>query len=185
LSELLIASLKSDDPKAMEQIFNVHWEQVFDFAYRKLGDEALAQDITQEIFISLWEKRSKLDLTGNLSGYLYGAVKHRVIDYYRSNSLKDSHQAALALLLNGNLAGSADESLILQDTSRAVAIEIQRLPERMRLVISMSREEDKTVKEIAGELGVSVQTVKNQITAAMKLLRKNLSYILVLAFFWS
>ncbi len=185
MSELLIASLKSDDPIAMERIFNAHWEEVFDFAYRKLGDQQLAQDIAQEIFISLWEKRSNLDLMGNLSSYLYGAVKNRVVDYYRSNTLKDSHQAALALLLNGNSAASADEGLILQDTHRALAGAIQQLPERMRLVISMSREEDKTVKEIAGELGVSVQTVKNQITAAMKLLRKNLSYILLIAFFWS
>ncbi|MFW0718279.1 RNA polymerase sigma factor [Pedobacter sp. N23S346] len=181
MSEILIASLKNDDPFAMEQIFNAHWEKVFDSAFKKLGDEAIAQDITQEIFISLWEKRKKLEVTGDLSGYLYGAVKHRIVDYYRSNAVKDIHRSEFAILMNQKRMNTADENLILQDTAQEVEAAMQRLPERMRLVISMSREQDKTVKEIAGELNVSVQTVKNQITAAMKLLRENLSYILILA----
>jgi RNA polymerase sigma-70 factor (family 1) len=185
LSRLLIASLKNNDPLAMEQIFHVHWEKVFDSAFKKLGDEALAQDITQEIFISLWEKRSKLELTGDLFGYLHGAVKHRIVDYYRSNAVKDVHRNEFALLMNQKRTDTADENLILQDTAREVEAAMQRLPERMRLVISMSREDDKTVKEIAGELNVSVQTVKNQITAAMKLLRENLSYLLLIAFLFA
>ncbi|RZL42138.1 MAG: HTH domain-containing protein, partial [Pedobacter sp.] len=57
------------------------------------------------------------------------------------------------------------------------------LPERMRLIISMSRKQDKSIKEIAAELNISAQTVKNQITAAMKLLRENLSYLLFITFF--
>lgn len=179
-----MASLKNNDPFAMEQIFHAHWENVFDAAFKKLGDEALAQDITQEIFISLWEKRSKLELTGDLSGYLYGAVKHRIVDYYRSNAIKDDHRNELAFLMNQKKVNAPDENLIFQDTAREVEAAMQCLPERMRLVISMSRQEDKTVKEIAGELNVSVQTVKNQITAAMKILRENLSYILIIAFLW-
>lgn len=184
MSDILIASLKNDDPFAMEQIFHVHWEKVFDLAFKKLGDETLAQDMTQEIFISLWEKRKKLDLTGNLSGYLYGAVKNRVIDYYRSSSIKDGHQAEYAMLMDQKKEIAPDEHLIFQDTTKEVEAVMQLLPERMRLVISMSREQDKTVKEIAAELNVSVQTVKNQITSAMKILRENLSYLLLIVFFW-
>ncbi|OWK71790.1 RNA polymerase sigma factor [Pedobacter sp. AJM] len=184
MNDLLIASLKNDDPFAMEQIFHIHWEKVFDLAFKKLGDETLAQDITQEIFISLWEKRKKLDLTGHLSGYLCGAVKNRVIDYYRSSSIKDIHQVEYANLMNQRREIAPDEHLIRQDTAKEVEAVLQLLPERMRLVISMSREQDKTVKEIAAELNISVQTVKNQITTAMKILRENLSYLLLIAFLW-
>lgn len=183
MSELLIASLKRDDSLAMEQIFGIYWEKVFDDAFRKVCNEDVAQDITQEIFISLWENRKSLELTGNLSGYLHGAVKYKVINYFRSNAIKEGHQAEFAVLMNQQHVSTADEILILRDTSKEVENALQSLPERMRLIISMSRKQDKSIKEIAAELNISAQTVKNQITAAMKLLRENLSYILFITFF--
>jgi len=186
LSEVLITSLKNDDPFAMEQIFSVHWETIFDAAFRKVGDEDVAQDITQEIFISLWENRKTLDVEGSLSGYLYGAVKYKVINYYRFNATKAGHHAEFAALMaQQQLANTAYENLNLQETTREVEAALQRLPERMRLVILMSRKQDKSIKEIAAELNVSAQTVKNQITAAMKLLREDLSYTLLIVFFLS
>lgn len=78
-----------------------------------------------------------------------------------------------------------DSALLLKDLNQDVEAALNRLPERMRLVVSMSRTQDRSLKEIATELGISVQTVKNQITAAMKILRENLSYILLFAFFLS
>ena len=183
MSELLVSSLKCDDNLAMEQIFSVYWEEVFDAAFKKVCDDDVAQDITQEIFISLWENRKTLELTGNLSGYLHGAVKYKVINYFRSNTIKEGHRAEFAILMNQQHVNAADENLILQDLSKEVETALQSLPERMRLIISMSRKQDKSIKEIAAELNISVQTVKNQITAAMKLLRENLSYILFITFF--
>lgn len=184
MSEVLIASLKNDDPLAMNHIFSVHWETIFDAAFRKVGDEDIAQDITQEIFISLWENRQTLDVEGSLSGYLYGAVKFKVINYYRSKATKENHHAEFsALLAQQQFTNTADQNLNLQDASREIEAALQRLPERMRLVIFMSRKEDKSIKEIAEELNVSAQTVKNQITAAMKILREDLSYTLLIAFF--
>lgn len=58
----LIASLKQDEKAAMEIIYHTYWEQVFDTAFRRVSDEAIAQDITQDIFISLWEKRHSLEI---------------------------------------------------------------------------------------------------------------------------
>jgi len=166
----------------MEQIYHAHWENVFDAAFKRIGCEDVAQDITQEIFISLWENRENLNIEGQLGAYLYGAVKFRVINHFKSLSIKDGHQAELALLMNQQRYAAADSNLILHDLNIEVDAAIAQLPEKMRQVISMSRKQEKSIKEISGELNISVQTVKNQITAAMKLLKKNLSYILFLAF---
>ncbi|WP_316801265.1 RNA polymerase sigma-70 factor [Pedobacter frigidisoli] len=185
LNETLISSLRNHDHKAMDQLFNLYWEFVFDAAFKKTGDEEVAQDITQEIFISLCENRSSLDIAGSLQGYLYGAVKYRVINYFRSQAIKNGHQAELSYLLNQQQMPGTDARLILKDLNHDVEQVLDRLPERMRLVVSMSRKQDRSVKEIALELGVSAQTVKNQITAAMKILRENLSYILFIAFLLS
>jgi RNA polymerase sigma-70 factor (family 1) len=165
----------------MEQIYQVYWADIFDAALKKTGDEALAQDITQEIFISLWENRKTINLAGTLSAYLYGAVKYKVINYFRSGCIKEQHQTALKVLMDEQRIALADDKLILKELHLEVDAAIALLPEKMKLVFSMSRKQEKSMKEIAAELDISVQTVKNQISAALKLLKKNLSYMLLIA----
>ncbi|MFD2581455.1 RNA polymerase sigma factor [Pedobacter vanadiisoli] len=181
MSETLLSSLQCGDHQAMEEIYRVYWEDIFDVALKKTGDEDLAQDITQEIFISLWENHKTINLSGNLGAYLYGAVKYKIINHFRSGSLKAQHQNALTALMEEKHSAAADDKLMLRELHLEVDNAISLLPEKMRLVFSMSRKQEKSIKEIAAELDVSVQTVKNQISAALKLLKKSLSYILLIA----
>jgi RNA polymerase sigma-70 factor (family 1) len=181
----LLLSLKQSEHSAMDGLFNTYWEFVFDAIFRKLGNEEVAQDLCQEIFISLWENRTTLQVEGSLSGYLYGAIKYKVINYIRLQASHSGHHQQLSYFMNQQTAPETDAGLMLKDLNRDVDAALAQLPDRMRLVISMSRKEDRSVKEIAAELGVSAQTVKNQITAAMKILRENLSYILFLVFLFS
>jgi len=185
LNNTLIDSLKINDHRAMDELFDLYWEFVFDAAFKKSGNEEVAQDITQEIFISLWENRMAIEITGSLTGYLYGAVKYRVINHFRAEAMRNGHHAELSYLMNLEQAKETDSALLLKDLSQDVEAALNRLPERMRLVVFMSRTQDRSIKEIAAELGISVQTVKNQITAAMKILRENLSYVLFIAFLLS
>lgn len=181
MSNSLLSSLQHGNHQAMEEIYRSYWEDVFDIALKKTGDEAVAQDITQEIFISLWENRAAINLSGSLGAYLHGAVKYKVINYFRSGSVKAQHQTALITLMDEQHTAAADDQLILKELHLEVDAAIALLPEKMQLVFSMSRKQEKSIKEIASELDVSVQTVKNQISAALKLLKKSLSYILLIA----
>ena len=183
--KLLLNSLKNDDRNAMDSLFNTYWEFVFDAAFRKLGDEDVASDITQELFISIWENRATLKVDTSLHAYLYGAVKFRVINHFRTQTMRDGHQAELSYLMEQQYVDPTDAKLMVNDLEDAVEEALSRLPERMRLVVRMSRLQDRSVKEIAEELGVSIQTVKNQITAGMKILKKELSYTVLLAFLLS
>ncbi|MFF5380250.1 RNA polymerase sigma-70 factor [Pedobacter suwonensis] len=181
MSKTLLSSLQRGSHQAMEEIYHLYWSDIFDVALRKTGDEALSQDITQEIFISLWENHKTINLSGSLGAYLYGAVKYKVINYFKSGSIKEQHQNALKALMDEKHAEAADDRLILKEFYSEVDDAIALLPEKMQLVFSMSRKQEKSIKEIAEELNVSVQTVKNQISAALKLLKKSLSYILLIA----
>lgn len=164
----------------MEQLFSSHWEGIFDAAFKKLGDEAVAQDITQEIFISMWENRATLHIEGNIAAYLHGAVKFRVINYYRMKAMREGHYAALGYLMEQQRSADSDSKLKLADAEMEIDRAMDLLPARMRQLISMSKRQDRSIKEIADELGLSTQTVKNQLSAAMKILRENLSYLLFL-----
>lgn len=165
----------------MEQIYHNYWETVLDAAYRRVRDEEVAQDITQEIFISLWENRERLTITGTLAAYLQGAVKYKVINYFKSAIVKDQYQEDLVLLTAGQLGASAENNLMLKDLNKQIDEALEYLPEKMRQIFRMSRMQEKTIREISEELNLSAQTVKNQISAALKVLKERLSYIYVFA----
>ena len=173
-------ALHNNSHLAMEDIYRCHWETVFDSVFKRTGDEDLAKDITQEIFISLWENRNSIQIDKELGAYLHGAVKFRVINHYRSAALKGRHKEQLVLLLRDESIAAADAGLIMNEFVKEVDTAMQLLPDQVRLVFSMSRKDGKSIKEIALELDVSVQTVKNQISTAIRILRKNLFYLPVL-----
>lgn len=178
----LMASLKKGEQAAMEIIYSTHWEQVFDTAFKRVGDEAIAQDITQDIFISLWEKRQTLEIQDSLSAYLMGAVKYKVINYFKSNITKERYKEDL-MSLTGNISAlNPTNQLIVNEIHHQLDEAIAELPERMGLIFTMSRKQEKSNDEISAELNLSIQTVKNQLTAALKIIRKRLAYLNVFFF---
>lgn len=179
----LLSMLQHGEHKAMEDIYLRYWEDVLDAAYKRVRDEEIAQDICQEIFISLWENRASIQLKGPLIAYFLAAVKYRVINYYRSSQLKEKHKEDLRLLICGETELSAAQGLILKELHQEVEEAIQELPEKMRIIFSMSRQEEKSIREISEELDLSAQTVKNQISSALKVMKKRLSYLLLLFIF--
>jgi len=177
----LVTSLKQGDTLAMENIYRNHWEAVLDSVYKRVRDEEVAQDITQEIFISLWENRERLVIEGSLRAYLQGAVKYKVINYFKSAIVKEKHQDDLTMLVGEQNAASAESQLLLKDLHKEIDEALMELPDKMRLIFSMSRKQEKTIQEISQELNLSAQTVKNQISAALKVVKKRLSYLLILS----
>ncbi|WP_146186643.1 RNA polymerase sigma-70 factor [Pedobacter sp. HMWF019] len=176
-----MTSLKQGDRLAMENIYRNYWEAVLESAYKRVRDEEVAQDITQEIFISLWENRERLVIEGSLGAYLQGAVKYKVINYFKSAIVKEKHQDDLTMLVGEQSAASAESQLMLKDLHKEIDEAILELPDKMRLIFSMSRKQEKTIQEISMELNLSAQTVKNQISAALKVVKKRLSYLLILS----
>jgi len=178
----LIISLKQGDQTAMEIIYKKHWEHVFDSAYKRIGSEDVAQDITQDIFISLWEKRETLEIRESLTAYLQGSVKYRVINYFRANLTKEKYSEDLLSLTGNTSALHPTHNLAVREIHQELDQAIAELPEKMRLIFSMSRKQEKSNNEISAELNLSIQTVKNQLTAALKIIRKRLAYLTIFFF---
>ncbi|MBB6273226.1 RNA polymerase sigma-70 factor (ECF subfamily) [Pedobacter cryoconitis] len=178
----LITSLKQGDQTAMEIIYRKHWEHVFDAAYKRIGSEDIAQDITQDIFISLWEKRETLEIRESLAAYLQGSVKYRVINYFRANITKEKYSEDLLSLMGNTSSLNPTNRLTVKEINQELDQAIAELPERMRQIFSMSRKQEKSNNEISEELNLSIQTVKNQLTAALKIIRKRLAYLTMFFF---
>lgn len=171
-SHQLVVSLKQGDKTAFDKIFNDYWEFVYLSAYKRLKDEDAAKDIAQDLFISLWERRETLEIE-NLSAWFYTSVRFKVINHFKSENTDQRYHHQLGKLMDDHYIFHAMDK---QDTEVVFNYVMRDLPDRMRQIYEMSRKQEKTIDEIAAELQISSQTVKNQLSAALKIVRKKLNH---------
>jgi RNA polymerase sigma-70 factor (family 1) len=170
----LVEHLKSGEQTAFSEIYNRYWAMLYTTCYKMLRDESEAQDIVQDLFVTLWAKRNALDLKTSLSGYLYITARHKVLNAIRKRKNSDKIIDAL-----GGYIQTQDASVLEQITEKELATaiekEIQNLPEKMKQVFEYSRKDYLSNREIADKMGISDKTVKKQIGNAIKVLRLKLS----------
>ncbi len=175
----LINLLKGGDKDAYTQIFFRYNRLLYVHAYKMLGDKEEARDVVQEIFASLWEKKSTIELKSNLPGFLYTSTRNKILDLF-------SHQAVASKYVLANQAMSSqteDKTDFLVRTNELSAIiekEIAFLPAKMQEIFNLSRKDNLSHKEIAEKLHLTEKTVKNQVNNALKILRGRLKLLIYL-----
>jgi RNA polymerase sigma factor (sigma-70 family) len=169
----LLEALREDRQEAFEVIFNQYWHEMYATAYQRLRDQTVAEDLVQDVFASIWERRFTLQVNAPLEHYLRRAIKYSIIKYVSRANL---HEAALKHLLDrvAEMEHTVLDQLNMQDVNRTLADAIKDFPNNMRQVFLL-RAENYTISEIAEALGLAEQTVKNNTTEALKRLRATLS----------
>lgn len=166
----LIGMIRRDDHDAFRELYRRYWQPLLVQAAGKTGSAQDAEDILQELFVHLWEKRSDLYITGTVAAYLFIALRNRIINYFRAHLTKSTHIRELT----GTLPLAADNGqavLALKELAAQVKAELDLMPEKMRTVYLKSREEGLSAPMIASQLSISEQTVRNQISNALKRLK--------------
>ncbi|MDT3401619.1 RNA polymerase sigma-70 factor [Mucilaginibacter terrae] len=175
----LAVMLRQGSNAAFEEIYRRYWDKLFNSAHKRLADFELCEEVVQDIFVKLWEKRELLSISTGLSNYLHTAVKYSVIDYYRKRLTQD---AFISVQLASPLADtSTEDNVILNDLKRYLETLIGQLPDKCRSVYQLSRAEHKTNKEIAAILNISEKTVEGHLTKALQALRFGMADYLPLA----
>lgn len=159
--------LENQDKPAFEVLFDRYWKRLYSYAFKIYKEEAICEDIVQEIFISLWEKSNTSTIL-NLEAYLLRAVKYKVANHIRDLKFDSGH---LEILQNIPHPSKTDKHLVYQEFEAEVFREIKKLPPRSQEVLIMSRLENYTNLEIALKLGLSVRTVEKHISDGLKLLK--------------
>ena len=160
---------KQGDEKAFREIFDTYWHSVFTVLAQLTGSEADAQELAQDIFCSLWERKDLLLLQGDLSHYLHRAAKIKAMQYHRNNSRRN----VFSLTEPGVAIPNALQYKELE-THLSKAIDLLKEPAREIFLLSHSRQ--LTQKEIAERTGVSVSMVKYHMTHTRFLLKKKLKH---------
>ncbi|MGN6434946.1 MAG: RNA polymerase sigma-70 factor [Agriterribacter sp.] len=157
-----------DSESAFREIYALHWEKMFSIAYHRLNNVQEAEDIVHDVFVSLWVNRKKAQIH-SLENYLSVAVKNLVLTKIRKKVNERTYAASLS-------EAPPDESHIESSIHHKKALEtiqheIERLPEKCKLIFKCSRNEGMPVKQIAAHLSISPKTVENQLTKALKQLK--------------
>lgn len=162
--------IRGNDHSAFRELYVRHQERLRQQACSKTGSAADAEDILQELFIHLWEKRHSLNITGSVPAYLHAALRNRIINYYHTLLTRNTRVQEHAQV-QPQLADDGQVTLALKELTAQVNEALHGMPEKMRAVYLKSREEGLSAPVIASELSLSEQTVRNQISNALKRLK--------------
>jgi len=164
----------ANEQEAFRVIYNRYWEPLYKKALYYLRNNADAEDGVQEIFISLWRNKKTIDASNNLSAYLFAALKYYIIKQVYRKAKKGIY---IPLIKELELTEFTTEEIIcFKETQATIATEIAELPHRMQQVYQLSRDNNLPVAEIAKQLNISEQTVKNTLTTTLKRLRQKLEH---------
>ena len=169
-----IKELRNGSYQAFTQIYEAYADRLYSFVLKQLKNRSLTQDIVQDTFLRLWDNRSQLNSFGNLQAFIFTIAKHQVIDYFRKQVNELQFEDFMEYCENQE-SDVSPEDLLLYD---------EFLQQLEREIYELSREKQIPVKQIAKQLELSEQTVKNYLTSALKILRSEImKYNILFIFF--
>lgn len=167
---------------AFEKVFKTYFKSLHAFAYTFIKDEIIAEEIVQNVFFRIWEKKEQLQIDDSLKSYLYRSVHNESLNHIKHLKVKTSFQ----LEYSGNmepLNQDASNQMIAAELETEIQKAINELPQQCRIIFQMSRFEQLKYQQIADQLNISIKTVENQMGKALKVMRlKLIEYLPFLLF---
>lgn len=165
----LIESLRQGDLKAFDAIFAKYSSKVYGFAVKYLKSKEDAEEIVQDLFLRIWEKRDHLDKESSLQAYLFTITYHNICRTFRKRSYRDNLEKEL--VTTTAYTYNPDEKIDYESLMNQVNVLIDQLPPRQKIIFIKSRREGKNSREIAAEMNLVQGTVDNNISEALKFIR--------------
>lgn len=159
-----------DDRAAFAELYDRYWEPLLNMAGKRVSSVELAEEIVQDVFVSLYIRRQTLTITSSLEAYLKTALKYQVYKVYRAQQIHENYVSAV---IDESQIGPIlpDVALEHKQLREQIYRASEKMPETCREVFLLSRFEQLSHKEIAEKLNISVAMVKKHITKAMNIIR--------------
>jgi len=183
--DILLTLIRADDQQAFRALYDRYWTTLWSYARNAMADPDDAEDVVQELFMTLWEKRDSLQINSSLKAYLFRATLNKVIDRidrskYRRSYLQDLKQT----YSEGNY--TTDGKLFEKELEQRFEACVDKMPPKMRTIFTLSRLQMMTHQQISDSLKISRDNVNRQIKNALILLKKSLlavPLVLILKYF--
>jgi len=155
----------TDEYPAFETLFNTYWEALYQYTARMLSSEADAQDLIQDLFTDIWERRNHLHISTHIRHYLFSAARKRILRKFRDDGVKEKHLEKLTQ--SGDPGSEITMSAIIhKDIITQLQGDLQLLPGKEWQVFTWYHFDELSVREIAIKNGTAEQTVRNQLSSA-------------------
>lgn len=177
----LFQLIQSDDENAFACLYERYKLTVYQHAFLFYQDHDKAQDITQELFSKLWEKRYDIVINSSFKGYIHTTVRHIILNQISHQQVADKYIHHLPTT-HAIARNDVDEYIAEKELLDILHKKIEKLPKRMKEVFLLSRMEQLTHAEISEKLQVSTKTVRQQIYNALLILKSGLKYLVIIFF---
>ncbi len=178
IERILVEKLKNADVASFEVVFRSHYEVLYRYALSYTGDSLEAEDLVQELFIWLWENKQYIKTEMSLKAYLIKILQNRALNRIKHNNVKLKYQKETSKILEEEEKLQKDYIEYYQEKSNSENIEIriakaiEELPEQCKRIFKLNRFEGLKYREISERLDISISTVKNQISIALRKLKE-------------
>ncbi len=163
---------QENDQSAFEQLYRRTLHALMAVICKWSEDAAEAEDVLQEVFLDLWERRAKIKIQNEVFSYLYSMAQYKIFDRLRQKQLSEKQIQAWKLIMQEEaVLTAAFQNEELKSREAIVISELEQLPAQMKKVYLLSAEQGKSIREISEELLVSPYTVKNHLQKIRRRLR--------------
>jgi len=152
-------------------LFKEHEYKLFTFAFRLTKSEQLAKDIIQEVFLKLWDHRASIHEINNIEYWLYRLTENKAIDFFRKANAEQRLRMAIWYNVR-EIVNDTQLQVEAREFNNIIKNAIDKLPPQRKIIYQLNRENGMNYQEIASKLKISSNTVRNQLAAAVKSLRK-------------
>ena len=180
--KVLFAALKKSNKKAFTLLYEKYWEKLYYIAYQHTQSIQESEDLIHEVFIDLWKKRKKIKIKKSVSSYILTALKYKIFRLYDSKTVRKKY-ADRMIQKGSNNSNVTEIELSFNELYHLIEHEIEKLPERCKIIFKMRRMEEYSIEEVAKKLEISTNTVNNQMTKASKILKVKIGEYLNSTFF--
>ncbi len=175
----IVGAIRQGNDRIFETVFRKYYQSLCNYANSMLKEMDEAEEIVQNLFSALWEKRADLEINISLKSYLYRAVHNHCLNRIKHLKIREEYQQYANNYYESSYE-SVNQAVMKSELERKIDEAIDKLPEQCRLIFRLSRYEELKYHEIAEQLGISPKTVENQVGKALKILRLELAEYLPL-----
>jgi len=167
--EKLLEAIREDDEKAFAELFNRTWKKAHTLAYSKVHDRQVTEEIVQDLFVTLWDKRASLPIH-NIHSYIYTSIKNKALNYIESRIVRKKYWEYYKAFVPQS-ESSTEETVEYNELMKAIEEGIEHLPKKTKRIFQLNRLEGRSIAEIAKLLNLSEKAIEYHLTNSLKHLR--------------